>query len=178
LGALGRFDEALTHLDEAIRLTPLNGGAYHNRAVIYERKGEVGKAIAEYKKAVRFGQGYGPSREALKRLTGSGSATEPTTEAERRAQTLSREASVLARKGRYAEAMQILDEAEKVAPEYSLVQQYRSNVAFLMGDKQAAIAALKRALEIEPDNPLFRVNLSRLEKGGAKKPAPAPSAPR
>jgi tetratricopeptide (TPR) repeat protein len=49
-----------------------------------------------------------------------------------------------------------------VAPDYSLVYQYQSNVAYLMGDLARAIAALERALEIEPDNALFQSNLEKL----------------
>ena len=37
-----------------------------------------------------------------------------------------------------------------------------------MGDRAAAIAALKKAIELEPDNALFRTNLKRLEQ----QPAP------
>ena len=37
--------------------------------------------------------------------------------------------------------------------------------AFLKGDRAAAIAALEKALEIEPDNALFRTNLERLRRG-------------
>jgi len=44
------------------------------------------------------------------------------------------------------------------------VPHYRSNVAHLMGDRAGAIAALKRALELEPDNALYRTNLERLER--------------
>ncbi len=58
--------------------------------------------------------------------------------------------------------MEQLDEAQRIAPRLALVQQYRSNVAFLQGDREAAIAALERALELEPDNALFRTNLERL----------------
>ena len=58
--------------------------------------------------------------------------------------------------------MRKLDEAETVAPNYALVYQYRANVAFLMGDRERARAALNRALEIEPDNQLFRKNLDAL----------------
>ncbi len=56
----------------------------------------------------------------------------------------------------------MLDEAERQAPELALVQQYRSNVAFLMGDRQAAISALERGLELEPDRVLLSENLKRL----------------
>jgi hypothetical protein len=33
-----------------------------------------------------------------------------------------------------------------------------------MGDKEGAKAALRKALEIEPDNALFQTNLRRLEE--------------
>lgn len=175
LGAMGKYEEALKHLDEAIRLAPLHAGAHHNRAVVYERQGKTEAAIVEYKEAVRFGSGYAPSREALIRLTGSPVADTPTTEEQRLAKTLANQASVAARKGRYEDAMALLDRAERVAPEYGLVHQYRSNVAFLMGDRAGARAALERALEIEPENPLFRRNLAHLETALAEDGPASPS---
>ena len=72
-----------------------------------------------------------------------------------------------ARRGDYAGANRLLDEATRRAPRYALVYQYRANVAYLAGDRKAAIAALRKGLEIEPDNALFRKNLERL---GAKAP--------
>jgi tetratricopeptide (TPR) repeat protein len=59
--------------------------------------------------------------------------------------------------------MRKLDEAKRLAPRYALIYQYRSNVAYLMGDRKAAIVALQKGLELEPDNELFRENLKRLE---------------
>lgn len=168
LGALERYDEAMEHADEAIRLSPLHAGAYHNKAVILERQGKKSEAVEEYKKAVRYGSGYEPSRRALIRLTGSASVDTARTEEEKLAAKLAREASIAARKGRYDEAMDLLDRAERVAPEFSLVYQYRSNVAFLKGDRDAAIAALEKARALEPDNPLFRRNLEHLEATAPK----------
>ena len=72
----------------------------------------------------------------------------------------------LASRGRLGAAMELLDQASLIAPEYTLVYQYKSNVAYLMGDRQAAVAALERALELEPDNALFRQNLERLQTRG------------
>jgi hypothetical protein len=51
-------------------------------------------------------------------------------------------------------------------------------VAYLRGDRAAAIAALRRAIELDPENPLFRTNLARLEADAARAPAPAPGAER
>ena len=62
-----------------------------------------------------------------------------------------------------------LSEAQRIAPGYALIYQYRSNVAYLMGDKEAAARALREGLKIEPDNALFQENLRQLERGD---PAP------
>jgi len=162
LGALGRYDQALTMLNRAIELDPLNVEAYHNRAVIRERRDDVAGAVADYRTALRYQPQFEPSQIALSRLVGSADIRVPTTAAESRAAELVDQASLAARKGGYEEAMRLLDEAEHEAPEFVLTYQYRSNVAYLMGNVDAAIRALERALELEPDNALFRTNLERL----------------
>ncbi len=169
LGALGRYDEALVQLGEAVRLAPLNPESYHNRGVVYEKQGHTADAVREYRTALRYAPQYEPSRQALARLTGSASSGGPASDAERRAFALAERASQAARRGDYPAAMKTLDEAERAAPRYALVQQYRANVAFLMGDRAAAAAALRRALAIEPDNELYRANLRELEKAPAGK---------
>ena len=175
LGSLERYDEALVHLGEALRLDPISPMAYHNRAVIYERRGNQEKAIAEYRKALRYGSGYGPSRQALIRLTGSADLGVARTEEDQAAAQLAQRASLAARKGRYEEAMGLLDRAERVAPNFAMVYQYRANVAFLMGNRSLAEAALERAVALEPDNPLFQRNLKAVRPAGVRSPAPGPT---
>ena len=97
----------------------------------------------------------------------------PRSPAETLAYRLAAQASEAARRGDYKEAMQKLDEAQRTAPRYALVYQYRSNVAYLMGDPKAAIEALKKGLELEPDNALFRENLKNLLKQAEAVGAPA-----
>src|SRR4030095_6444789 len=65
LGALGRYDDALKEIDAAIKLEPLNPEAYHNRAVIHERRGELNAAVPDYRTALRYNPTYEPSRAAL-----------------------------------------------------------------------------------------------------------------
>jgi tetratricopeptide (TPR) repeat protein len=81
---------------------------------------------------------------------------------------LAEAASQAARRGNYQEAMKQLREAERIAPRYALIYQYESNVAYLMGDRQAAIAALRRGIELEPDNALFKNNLKELQSRPAR----------
>jgi len=168
LGALGRYGEALEQLAIAIELEPLNPESYHNRGVIYERQGQRDAAISEYRTALRYNPQYEPSRQALTRLTGSGATgSPPQSEPERQATELAERASQQARRGDYLTAMADLDQAERLAPRSALVYQYRANVAFLMGNRDEAIAALQKALEIEPDNALFKSNLKRLQEAKA-----------
>jgi tetratricopeptide (TPR) repeat protein len=92
----------------------------------------------------------------------------PRTEQEKKAFALAQQAAAAAQRGSYPEAMARLAEAEKIAPRYALVHQYRSNVAYLMGDVPGAIRALEKGLAIEPDNALFKTNLQRLKQGTAR----------
>jgi Flp pilus assembly protein TadD len=171
LASVGRYDEALGHLGEAIRLQPVNPEAHHNRGAIYERQKKPAEAIEEYRQALRYNPGYEPSQRALARLGATPADDGPKTPAEQLAAKMAERASEAARRGDYAEAMKALDEAERVAPRYARVQQYRANVAYLMGDYDAARAALEKALEIEPDNHLFRANLERLDEKQRAAPA-------
>lgn len=166
LGALERYDDAMAQLTKALELDPLNVEAYHNRAVILERSGDVERAVQDYARAVRYRPQYEPSRRALERLVGTADVHGPVNEAEERAEVLAQQASVAARKGDYQKALELLDQAAEVAPSYSLVYQYRSNVAYLMGDTEGAVAALEKGLELEPGNQLFIQNLKRLREGG------------
>jgi predicted AlkP superfamily phosphohydrolase/phosphomutase/Tfp pilus assembly protein PilF len=164
LGALGRYDEALVQLNRAIELDPLNAEAYHNRGLVYEKQGMRDEALADYRTALRYRTDYEPARAALRRVGGNSEPQRAQTANEKLATLLAQRASTAARRGDYDSAMQQLDEAERIAPQLVLVHQYRSNVAFLRGERGAAIAALERALELEPDNALFRTNLERLRE--------------
>src|SRR5262249_2638523 len=124
--------------------------------------------IREYRNALRYHPGYQPSQQALARLgvapTDQDTPRDPDGE---RAKQLAARASEAARRGAYEEALAMLDEAGRLAPRDPLVWQYRANVAYLKGDRAAAIAALEHGLELDPGNALFQTNLRRLQADGA-----------
>jgi tetratricopeptide (TPR) repeat protein len=176
LGALGRLDESLAELDKAIEIDPINSEAYHNRGVLHEKRGDPDTAAREYATALRYNPQYVPARQALARLQGGAVEADSLSAAEQLASAMAERARDAALRGDYDSALQQLDEAERVAPRFARIQQYRSNVAFLRGDYDGAAAALRRALEIEPDNALFRTNLERVERQSmaTRPPDPAP----
>jgi predicted AlkP superfamily phosphohydrolase/phosphomutase/regulator of sirC expression with transglutaminase-like and TPR domain len=165
LGALGRLDESLAQLDQAIDLEPVNPGAYHNRGAIYERQGKTEAAMREYETALQYDPGYAPARRALIQLRGGPPEKDWMSPDQERAAELAEQARSATLRGDYEGALQRLDEAEQLAPDFAQVHHYRANVAFLMGDQPGAIEALRRAIELEPDNPLHRTNLKRLQAG-------------
>lgn len=163
LGALGRYDAAYEQLTKAIEIEPLNVEAYHNRAVIHERRNERDAAVRDYQTAVRYNPQYEPSRKALARLNAP-LPQAPKNAGETQAMALADEAAGAARRGDYAAAAAKLDQAQALAPRLALIYQYRANVAYLKGDRAAAIDALRQGLKLEPDNALFHENLKRLEQ--------------
>jgi predicted AlkP superfamily phosphohydrolase/phosphomutase/Flp pilus assembly protein TadD len=167
LGALGRLDEAHAQLEVAAKLAPLSPEVHHNLGVVLERQGKRDEAIGEYRTALRYAADYEPSRTALARLGVPRRVAAPLRPEQQRARRLAAQAEQAARRGAYDEALALLDQADALAPRDALLAQYRSNVAYLKGDRPAAIAALKRGLALEPDNELFRQNLARLEQEGA-----------
>ena len=163
LAALGRDDEALEQLDEAVRLVPTNPLTNYDRGVILERQGKRDEAIAAYRTALRYTPGHQPSQGALARLGAPIREGPALTATQLVAARMAGRAKELAQRGDYAEAMRQLDEAVRIAPELAQIHIYRFNVAYLMGDRVAARAALERALALEPDNVVVRKNLERLD---------------
>ncbi len=58
----GKYDQAIRHYNEAIKLDHKNVKAYNNRGVTYSKMGEYHRAIADYTRALRldpkFAQAY------------------------------------------------------------------------------------------------------------------------
>ena len=161
---LDRLDEALAALDRALELAPELALANYNRGVVLERLGDREGAIVAFRAAAQNDDTLTSARTALQRLTGSPLVYAPTTEQQARAAALAAEASGEARRGDYPRALELLAEAEQLWPDCPLVFQYRANVAYLMGDHLAALAALERAAALEPDNAAVRANLERLRR--------------
>jgi len=166
LGAAGQQEEALKQLEVATRIAPLDPTAYHNRGATLESLGRRDEAITQYRVALKYSPRYEPARRALLRLTGSADPDPPRDETERRARGLAEEAGDAARRKDYARADALLDEAARLAPKSALIFQYRSNVAFLKGDRAAATRALEEALRLDPGNALYVVNLESLRNAG------------
>jgi Flp pilus assembly protein TadD/predicted AlkP superfamily pyrophosphatase or phosphodiesterase len=162
LAHLERDQEALAELDRALELDPTHAKAFFNRGLLLERSGQPEAAAEQYRQTVRYEPGHTRARASLERLTGTGLVWEPETETEAEAHALAVQAGEAARRGDLEGATRLLDTAQELAPDLPMVYDYRANVAYLMGDIDAAIDALERALELEPENAKARKNLEAL----------------
>jgi Flp pilus assembly protein TadD len=66
--AAQRWDEAIADLNKAIELKPDDAIAYENRGWAYEEKGDVQKAIENYREAAKLNPDYELPRDNLARL--------------------------------------------------------------------------------------------------------------
>jgi tetratricopeptide (TPR) repeat protein len=167
LGA-GRPQEALEQARRALDRDPLYAPAHHALAAVHEERGRRELALREYRNALRCNPRFEPARRAYERLTGSPDPLAPRSASEKQAAELTARASRAAGVFDYRQALRHLEEAERLAPRYALIFQYRSNIYYLMGDRKAAIAALHEGLAIAPDDVLFKENLRRLLEGEDK----------
>jgi Flp pilus assembly protein TadD len=159
-----RLDEALVILERVEELDPTNPLLYFNRGAIYEWQGNEKAAVEEYRRTLQVDANHERAKLALERLTGSARVYVPANEEQRRAMELAVQAAELSRRGDYEQAIELLDEAAALAPDLAMVHQYRSNVSYLAGDLDGAIAALERVLELEPENAVARKNLEAARK--------------
>jgi tetratricopeptide (TPR) repeat protein len=66
--AAKRWDEAIADFTKAIELKPDDPVGYENRGWAYEEKGELDKAIENYRQATKLDPNYEAARENLLRL--------------------------------------------------------------------------------------------------------------
>lgn len=170
LGALGRLDEAERELRAALAAAPADASAHHNLGVVLALLSRHEEARAEWSRALDCDPRFGPAEAALARSV-PGGTHEPgiVSPATVLAGRLAERAADAARRGDYAGADRLLDDAARLAPDLPIVHHHRANVAVLRGDRAAAVAALERALALDPDDPLLRENLRRLRAAEAVK---------
>lgn len=156
-GKKGDYAEAERYYHLALEKMPDFAQAYANLGLVCERTNRIQEAIEYYLRAVVLDEGLKEARTGLTRSL-------PRAPQSSFAQDLITEAEQFGKSGLYEQALEKLDSAAREAPGMASVYHYRSNIYYLMGKHQEACDALRLALALEPDNPLFRRNLEALSK--------------
>lgn len=137
-------------------------------AFAYYEQGRCREALAEFEHAARLGPTdyrllvdwalaadcAGRPEEALEKLRAAARL-------ENTAHVHALMGMVLGKQGRAEEALKALDLAASIDPNYAMTYVYRGNVRLSAGQREAAIADYRRALELDPRNPAARQALER-----------------
>lgn len=122
---IGKYEEAVRELNEALRLNPDYIEVHNNLGVTYDRVGMPDEAVNELKEALKLNPNYTEAHCNL--------------------------GNIYARSGRYEEAAGELHEALRINPELAIAHNNLGNIYAFQKRNEEAIQEFKEALRINPD---------------------------
>ena len=121
---LGRFEQALTDLNESLRLDPKSARAFQDRGNVWHKRGDLQKALADYDQALLLNP--------------------------RSAMTLNDRGLLRAEQKDFDAALRDADAAVALDPKYAAAYNNRGVYWREQGDFQRALADYDRALKLDP----------------------------
>jgi tetratricopeptide (TPR) repeat protein len=139
----GKFDEAISHYREAIRLRGNNAEAHYNLGIVLADQGKFDEAISHYREAIRLKHNYVKAHNNL--------------------------GYALAAQGKFDEAISHFREAIRLEDNYVEAHNNLGIVLAQTGRFEEAIQQLRRALELDPHYAAAERNLNlALQKSGRR----------
>jgi tetratricopeptide (TPR) repeat protein len=177
LQAMGKFDEAIPYLNQAIVIKPANATAHNNRAVSLLMTDKVDQAIQEFRRSLALDPGYQNARFNLARaLVAKGNSEDALGElliylksVPDDAQAHETAGRIYASAGKLAEAMPHLRRAVELQPNDSALETNLGAALAMAGNFPEAITAFESALKADPSNQTARENLARARASVEKK---------
>lgn len=169
----GRFEEAVTWLEDAVRIDPELASVWVNLGVAQRRNGRVEAAEASYRKALEIDP-YGGSAlanlAALLRLNGRGDESDEllrltARKSNRNPFTYVALGDLSLRYGRLDEAERFYNRARRLGPEEAAPAAALGEVLLRRGERRAAEKLLRRAQRLQPDGDQRIDRLARLLAG-------------
>jgi Flp pilus assembly protein TadD len=177
LQAMGKFDEAIPYLNQAILMKPASATATNNLAVSLLMTDKIDQAIQEFRKSLTLDPGYQDARFNLARaLIAKGDAEGALAElliylkaVPDDAQAHETAGRIYASAGNIAQALPHLRRAVELQPNDSAMETNLGAALAMAGNFQEAITAFETALKADPSNQTARENLARAREGLEKK---------
>lgn len=133
---IGRYEEALEELKQALRLNPGYIEVHNNLAVTYDKMGKHDEALMGLQEALRLNPNY--------------------TEAHNNLGTL------FAKSGRYEDAVEELTQALRLNPRYAIAHNNLGHIYALQNKNHEAVMEFREALGIDPDYASAHSNLGSM----------------
>jgi tetratricopeptide (TPR) repeat protein len=168
----GQSEQAIEAYQNVLRLEPHNNQAHNNLGAVYRNQGRNEEAAGEFRSALQQNPADALAAfnlasvlEQLGRLDeANGAARIALRIAPQDADNHSLLAGVLVKQGKLSEAMQECREAARLQPTAAAYNNL-ALVLSLQGDREGAVQALRKALEIDPNNADARKNIGSLLSG-------------
>lgn len=169
LQTMGKFDEAIPYLNQALRIKPASATATNNLAVSLLMTDKVDQAIEGFRKSLALDPGYQNARYNLARaLLAKGESDGALRElliylkvVPDDAQAQDAIGRIYASAGNLAEGLLHLRRAAELQPNDSALQTNLGTALAMAGNFKEAIAAFEAALKTDPSNQTARDNLAR-----------------
>jgi predicted TPR repeat methyltransferase len=180
LRRLGRLADALDSYERALGINPALADAWCHRAIALHDLGRHADAVASAEQALAMRPAYadafvalGHALQALDRHAHSVDAYARALALAPQADTWCARGAALKKSGDLAGALHSYEQALALRPDYALAEHYRANTLRALGQREAAVASYRRALDLGADADEIRFALAAL--GEAEQPAAAPA---
>ena len=180
LRRLGRLAEALDSYERALGIHPNLADAWCHRAIALHDLGRHADAVASAEQALAMRPAYadafvalGHALQALDRHADSIDAYGRALALAPQADTWCAHGAAQKKSGDLAGALHSYERALALRPDYALAEHYRANTLRALGQRDAAVASYRRALDLGADAVEIRFALAAL--GEAEQPAAAPA---
>jgi Flp pilus assembly protein TadD len=175
---LGRSEQALPYLAEAVRLQPSSVTARNNLAVALFALERFEDAAKEFRNALAMDPGYRNARYNLARtLSAEGDNANALTELRVYLETNQDDANahelagrLLASSGKFEDALHHFRRATELEPDNADLLTNLGSALASAGDLAGAVTVFERALKVDPSNAVARDNLARARRGLEGKP--------
>ncbi len=169
LQAMGKFDEAIPYLNQALLIKPASATAANNLAVSLLMTDKVDQAIQEFRKSLALDSGYQNARYNLARaLVAKGDSDGALRELLIYLQAVPDDAQaqettgrIYASAGKLADSLPHLRRAAELQPNDSALETNLGAALAMAGNFKEAINAFESALKADPSNQTARDNLAR-----------------
>lgn len=178
LQALGKHQEALPYLSQAVRIRPSNATAHNNLAVSLLVAERFDEAIREFRESLKLDPNYHNARFNLARsLSGKGDAAGALGEFLTYLKAIPDDVQaheltgrIYVSMGNVAESIPHFRKAVELEPNDSALETNLGVALAMAGDLPAAVTAFESALRADPSNQTASENLARARASMEKKP--------
>ena len=163
----GKWNQAVTHYREALRLNPAHPDAYNNLGVVLIKQERLKEAISYLRRAVRLTPGFAKAHNNLgKALQDLGRVDEAIGSYQKAvqlrpdfAEALNNLGTAFEKKGRLDEAVAAYQEALRFKPDYAFAHNNIGCAFQQQGHLSQAILSYREALRLDPNYPEAHANL-------------------